>query len=576
MKLRVLILFFWLASPSAFAQGACSIRDKGPLFTLLRCSKISVLYLHGNPLERAKTLGSLLKGPLSPDVVNYYSLKIFEKENDHPLFRLIYNQWIRLLHRNTPKNLTEEVDAMAEGMGVDSIFLKRAISLPDTASAINALGNGSLFRGIPAAGCTSIALKDSVNFIYGRNLDFAGAELWDKHPIITAIIPPAGSEELKHYVFGADGALFGGITGVNEAGISFAVQQNYSLDAGISGIPMMFLGELVLRSARNLKDAEEILRRYRPSMLWTFVVTDLKTGEAMAVESSAHSFFRRGMEKNGLVQTNHITNPKSTDEFISPGTKMNSIYRMKKAFETLEAAKKGEATVKAVADLLAYQEDPRGELLAHKDVLKAHTIQSVILTGKSGAPDKVYLSQDEAPTAGGTYLAFSFSDLVAARVDLPFEIQDLAQVGLEKRKHQREISQAFHAYFDEKNIPLAASLLSGHQTVSASLFQAVARYELGEFQESLRLADRALQEPRFRGEAEHIMQSLGWVKLASLVQLKRHEEAVEQAKRLLAKGLKNERLRTFSQQILANTAPSNRFLRLHFEFFSGDLSGRAR
>ena len=152
--------------------------------------------------------------------------------------------------------------------------------------------------------------------------------------IVTA--PPAESGELRHAVFGADGLLFGGITGVNEAGIAFAVQQNYSRDGGLFGVPMTFIGELVLRKARSLSEAETLLRELRPAALWTFVVADLKSGETMAVESSSRHFASRRMENGKFVQTNHLMHEETRpDEFLSVGTKTNSIYRMAKKNATL-------------------------------------------------------------------------------------------------------------------------------------------------------------------------------------------------------------------------------------------------
>lgn len=542
---------------------------------LQRCGNLSVLTLTGKPVDRARNMGSLLGNELSRDVVDYFSLKIFDAAAGapravKPLLALAYNQAVRLFHRATPPRLAEEVDALAAGMGVDSIYLKRAISLPDTAAALNLFGPGPL----PEGGCTSIALKNTDHrFIYGRNLDFAGVGRWDKHPLVTIIRPEAGSDELKHVVFGADGVLFGGITGVNEAGITFAVQQLYTRDSGLAGVPMMLIGEIVLRGARTLKEAEEILRRHRPATLWTFVVTDLKSGEAIAVETSRRHFSARGMSDGSLVQTNHVMNEEvRKDELISLGTKMNSVQRMKTAHRGLDALR-GNATVDKMAAILAYQADEQGEMVAYRDILKAHTIQTMLFESLNGRPSQVLVSQDQAPAAGGTFVRFGFEALMAGG-PLSFEVVNPTHLSAQKRQRQIETSLAFQAYFDEKNIPKAIGLMAGQRTLDAALFRASAKYQDGFYQDAIHSADEALANPRHRDEPAYIHQSLKWVKLASLLRLEKVAEARTLAALLRDESPENPRLRELAERVAEGRPVPERLLKIAFEFFSGDLGGR--
>jgi hypothetical protein len=542
---------------------------------LQRCGNLSVLTLSGKPVDRAYHMGALLGGPLSREVVDYFSYKIFDATENSPgflrgLFTLAYNQAVRLFHRATPPALAEEVDALAAGMGVDSIHLKRAITLPDAAAALNIFSP----RPLPEGGCTSIALKNAGgHFVYGRNLDFAGVGLWDKHPLVTVVLPEAESKELKHAVFGADGVLFGGITGVNEAGISFAVQQIYTSDAGLSGVPMMLIGEMVLRQAHSLAEAEGVLRKYRPATLWTFVVTDLKTGEAMAVESSQRHFAARSTSAGALVQTNHVMNEEvRKDELISLGTKMNSMQRMKTAYAGLDALH-GEPSVEKMAAILSTQSDPEGQLAAYRDILKAHTIQTIFLESAGDKPGKVYVSQDAAPAAGGSFVVFDFDSLILGG-PLTYEVLNPTNPSALKRQRQRETSLAFHAYFDEKDIPKALALLAEHRTLDAALFRAAAKYQEGFFQEAVHTADEALANPRFRDEPAYIIQSVKWVKLASLLRLGKTADARTLAAELKEEKPENLRLRELAERVAEGRSVPDRLLKLAFEFFSGDLGGR--
>ena len=578
--LKFCLLFIFLI-PAALAEECQTVSEK-PGVKLLRCDSLHVLYLEGTPVKRARAAGELLRGPLSPAVVNYFDQKILDAvpPNSPWLamgFNLVYNQVVRLLHRRAPAQLSEELDALAEGMGREGISLRRAVSLADTSAALNALGSIGPFRSLPAAGCTSVAHRDeNGNFVYGRNLDFAGTELWDKHPLVMVMSPPPGGGELKHAVFGADGAIFGGITGANEAGITFAVQQNYSKDGGLSGVPMMFIGELVLRRATSLDEAEEILRRYRPALLWTFLVSDLKTGEIISVESSSRNFSVRRMDSASLVQTNHVMSESiKNDEFISLGTKMNSIYRMKKAYASLETTKL--ASMATVANILGHQANPDGEMQPYHDVMKAHTIQTVIFDSHRGVPGNIYVSIDSAPTSGGRYAQFSYPELFRGLDQLKYKIADPLRTTPAKRVRQREISRAFQAYFDEKNLTKAIMLLENHHTLGAQLFRAVVFYQQEKFQEAINAADAALQNPRDLAEPTYIRQSLGWVKLAALVSLSgpKKEEAKNLAARLLAEGPESRRLGELAQAVATGKKPHASLLRLTYEFFSGDIGGRA-
>lgn len=574
-------LFFVFLTQSAAAQECKPVAVGNPQAKLFQCESLHLLYLQGTPIERARAMGELMRaGNITPDVMTYFAGKVTEtvKQKSRLLARpveLLYNQIVRLLHRQAPREISEEIDAMAQAMGVPSIDLKRALSLPDAAALTNVVGSVPLFRALPAAGCTSVAWKTPGGFTYGRNLDFASTGVFDRHPLLTVILP-SSEDEQKHIVFGADGVLFGGITGVNEAGIGFAVHQNYTSAGRLSGVPMPLLGEMVLRQARNLNEAVEILREHRPAVLWTFVLTSLATGEAMTVESSPTRFAVRSLEDGMLVQTNHVMDSEiRKDEFPSLGIKMNSIYRMKRAFELMNSAKPGTPPLTTVAEILAYQENPEGRLSAYHDVLKAHTIQTIFLEASPAGEQRALLSVDPAPTSGGRMAAFKLKDLWAASPAPSFELTDLVRTPPEKRERQRQISDAFSLYFDQHNLSEASSLLTNHDTLDSAFFTAVTLTQRGLWQESLLTAEQALSNPRYLGEPAYIRQSLAWLKAAALLELGKMPEATAAAEAILLENPENVRLRDFAGMLSRGKIPPLYMRRFSFDFFSGDFHGRA-
>lgn len=561
---------------SAFAESPCETLHDEASATVRRCEGVSVVRLSGAPIARAKKMGELLRGPLSPDVVNYFSHKVTSLAEQEAGFAgrlagLAYNQVVRLLHRAMPTKLAEEVNAMAQGMGIDPIVIRRGLSLPDTGVLLQGLGSLPLLEFLPAAGCSSVAVRSKAGFLWGRNLDFAGVGTFDRHPMLLSIEPEPGSGELRHLVAGADGLLYGGITGVNEAGIAFAIHQNFSRDVGVYGVPMIMIGELVLRHAHNLDEAEEILRRHRPASIWTFVVADLNRREMMAVESSQRHFLPRRMEGNTFVQTNHNMHEESREwENGDTGVIGNSAHRMKKAFEIVENEKS--PGLETVARVLSYQENSHGYFSSYHDILKSETIQSVIFdaTGQW----TLYLSADEAPSSGGKYATFPLKAFFEPGARPEPGLIDLVRTPAEKRVRQREIAQAYHAYFDLRRPLDAAAILEGHPTLNSHLFRALAFYKEGKYQEALAIAESGQRNPRFLAEPAYIHESLATLRLASFLRMGRKEEARQVADLLLAKSLVKGITRRLATLVAAGKAPPAWMLNFNFNFFSGDLGGR--
>lgn len=547
---------------------------------LQNCLGVHVLTLQGTPKERAENHGALLGKELSPAVVRYFSEKIFEPvKGKLSRFALehAYHLWTRLYHRATPKEFVEELAAQAHGMKVEPLEIERAILLPDTANFINRWSHFNFLKRLPDVGCTSVAVKEGKNFTLGRNLDFASTTLWDRYPQITVQIPEEGSKELRHIAIGAAGVQFGGITGVNEAGITFAVHQNYSLDASMGGIPMFLIGEMVLRKARNLKDAEEILRVNRPGPLWTFVVSDLYRGEAMAVESSMRHFSVRRMLGEAFAQTNHIqTTSIRPWEYITVGTKKNSEFRYQLAMKMAQA-KNGLSPAGKVAGILSYQKDKNGELSSYQDVLKAHTIQTAIFQ-RSGEEISLYLSYEPAPTSSGRYLRFNLKDFWEKRGALPYSVAELVPTTTKQRKNQMDFAKSFAAYFDEQDMVKALDLVKNQASVGALLLKSVLSYRIDDggskkhFEYAIQHAELGLKKADSTDPA-YILQSLQWVKLLSLLQLEKQEQAEQLAKNLLAQKPENPRLQEIAAKVAKGKSLSSSDMRLGFEFFSGDLSG---
>jgi len=570
MKVRIYLALGLALTQSAFAEPCRIVEEK-----VYDCGGVHVVRLAGSPVDRARRMGELVKrGVLSGEVLRYFTDKVSDvahAENGTlagPLL-LVYHQLVRLFHRAAPSPIAEEIDAMAHALGVDPIVLRGGLSLPDTGVFVHGLGYWLHF--LPATGCSSVATPlAGGGFAYGRNLDFAGVGAWDRHPMIAVLEPEPGSKELRHLAIGADGLPFAGITGVNEAGITFAVHQNFSRDISTHGVPMVLIGELVLRSAKTLDEAIEVLRRNRPANLWTFVLNDLRNGESVAVESSSRVFLARRSRDRPFAQTNHAQHAETRErETAAYGTLANSEFRFDRLLSGIEKAPDG---VGALAKLLAYQEDPLGQLSAYHDVLKSETIQTVLFEAR-GDSVRLAVTVDPAPASSGKYAVFSLADLWGAGAPA-WEARDYVGTSPEVRQRQRTFTSAYVNYFEERRFAEASAMLASQRTLDAALFRCVAMADAGRYEDSLRIADEALRDPRFTGEPAYVRESLTQVRLIALYRLGRKDEARVLARIVVDQKPKQPALGELARRIANREHVPAWRLAVHFDFFSGDLGGR--
>lgn len=585
-RLRLLswLLVALVAFHSSHARSEnCRLIRAAPESVLLECLRLSVLYLHGTPLERAREYGRHLQEKrLDPELVHYFANRLLYELNDLPrplrwLADKIYSWWAGREFRATDPAARDEIAALAAGMGVDAAYLQRATLLADLSSRLNAHAESWPLKHLPPFGCTSVAKRAADgSFHYGRNLDFASTGIWDKRPLVLVHVPPQGSKEIVHAAFGAHGVYHSGITGVNASGITFAVHQNFS-DLSASGVPMPLIGETVLREANTLDEAIALLDKSRPGPIWTFVVTDLKTGEAAAVESGASVFHVRRMSGSDFAQTNHLagetTHPR---EYARPALLENSRFRFDQALKLLHTDPETNFTPETIFRILATQADHRGEINGYADILKPLTIQSLVFQTKPGedvASTRVHISAGDAPTATGLFLEFRLGDLLrpANELQLAFDGRPAILPDSEIRKNQMAAARAERLYFDERNPAAAVKEVENQNSLGARLFRATAYYELGQYDNALTTASAALSDPALAQAPLRVRDGLHRPLLLSLVALGKTAEAKAAAEAVLKQGTDDSALLETTRLVRDGKKIPYRLRKISYDFFSGNI-----
>jgi hypothetical protein len=574
MKQIFLLIFLLGALASNFAAAeTCKVIKSGEKFALHQCDKLKVLFLQGTPEARARMHGELMKKELSRDAMRYFSERIFQEVEDanflvRGIFKSIYNNWVDRFYKKTPSTYAKEMAAQAEGAEAEPGEIRRSLALPDTSAFLVNMPARGFFNTFVTFGCTSVAKKSADGtFVYGRNLDFASTTIYDKTPLMAVQIPEEGSSELKHIGFGTDGMQAAGITGVNEAGISFAVHQLMSKDAEKFGVPMFFIGEEVLRKAKTLEEAAEIIKANRPGPLWVFVISDLNKQETWSVEVSASQFDIRKMEGDTFAQTNHVIVGDKNMEMANAGFLQNSHIRFDKVMETAKAQKK--FTAAEAANLLSFQSDAKGELSSAHDILKGETIQTVILEAKGGKID-IHTSIDPAPVSSGRYAQFDLKNIFSAPKKLSYSISDLSKTPKQKRQNQFKLAKASRL-LDLSKYDEAAGLFTGQRTIDSGIMRAVSLYNLEKYNE----AEKAATDLKKKADPKELKgQSVLWLEMLSLLKQKKNEQSQKIAKQILASSVLDQDLKSIATKISQGKELEDGEDALRFSMFSGNVTNQ--
>ncbi len=226
--------------------------------------------------------------------------------------------------------------------------------------------------------------ESELGLIHARNFDSDFIRFWNHHPVLVLVEEPG---HLKYMATGSAGVIFpAGISGVNEAGISVSLHQMSTTKVNLSiqdrnGFIAPFLQQVVLREARSIDEAINIVKNAGRFASWTILISDAKTGESASIEFSGERVQVSQREKQKpLGQTNHFLGSQMQDQFF--------YYSVPKFFEThsrMEVISKAFYQMKTpvhlewAIDQLASHEDYYAGLKSFgRTAVKAYNVMSTI------------------------------------------------------------------------------------------------------------------------------------------------------------------------------------------------------
>ena len=197
----------------------------------------------------------------------------------------------RRMARRLPTSYRRALAELARELGMEEREILDAHLLPETLASVElawsrARAKYPLRVAIGPTQCAQIVRMDKDGgVLHGRNLDFAGGNLWERYTTATIYHPDDG---LSYVAIASAGFLGAGVLAMNAAGLTIAAKPLAGIALNLDGVPFGVATEAAMRGATDIEAAIAILRDHPPVGGWRYTLTEGDTGRAMRFEISPH------------------------------------------------------------------------------------------------------------------------------------------------------------------------------------------------------------------------------------------------------------------------------------------------
>lgn len=385
------IAFFGVAS----AQASSTLQNKHlGRATLTQHDGVWIMNLFGTRQEMAYQHGFFVRDRVGESALPYFAEKIHHAIGqtyllkNHPRLARLAGKAIdfligRRVRNHVPNEDREVLESFAQGAEVSAKQVLNAQVVPDVGQWLTAKIFGD--QRVGEFGCTTLISHDGEH-LHARNLDYESYGIFDKFPLVIYFHPEDsnGKNEQTYVAFTSFGLHTAGITGYNEAGLSLSLHQTFIHATSLKGTPILTVTDRVVREARTLKQAVQILQSVRHVGSWNVIVSSATERAAVSVEVSAKGAVVLDLPEPRVVLTNHVFSPQMKAREFSPSYSAfrNSHLRL----ETVEQGFKGRTGKFVLQDAV--------DLISGGPVAKVNNVQSVVI-----APDRgsAFVAVPEVP-----------------------------------------------------------------------------------------------------------------------------------------------------------------------------------
>jgi tetratricopeptide (TPR) repeat protein len=439
-------------------------RRPGPWCT--EVDGIHVLKVKGSFYEMGRQHGEMLRAQVPVGPLPYFREHMERMMGESEVGALAPLLWPivqRLIGRRVagkmPAFARDTVRGLADGAGMPEQILLDGATMPDSllvvASAFmrfKKIGPAVQHRLALGLGCTSaIAWGDATKdgrLLHARNFDYHGVGCW---PDNAAVIFHEPDEGQRFVSVSAAGVPLGGATAMNESGLTLTVHQHMFTDrASMGGLPIGLTGDVIMREATTLDEAEEILKAQVPIGCWTYLITDGNRREVLCWEENPDRNAAKRVGNGDGASTFRYTNiyldrPLGDTEVNLYGSYWRHNYgRYRRAGQLLQD-QAGSLDPLAMASILGDTGD--GDCRIHHAIGMLMTVGSVVFRPEDGA---LWVGSGVAPTSHGQFIPFDLSQEAHApehgRLDGSLDRDPVAAEAFD------EYRRGYLAYADDRDV----------------------------------------------------------------------------------------------------------------------------
>lgn len=398
---------------------------------------VHFLQLRGSAIERARQHAGLLKNEIRGGVLPAlarHNVNVIRRGHGGKLLKLAREAVVAgyrygLLPRLSaaiPREWRQLATVFAKEAGISRADFYHCICQPDALLILAKLGTAGgplrLAAGSAggAPGCSSAIVNSKLTnhggMFHARNLDYPIPGPWESAQICS-FHEPREAGEIPVFSVSSAGVHTTGITAMNAAGLTLATHAHFGARISLRGTPIVILGDRVIRHAKRLAEAVDLVRAAPRIANWSFVMSSASENRAIVMEMTPDRHHVREMEGPALIHTNYFHGSllQKTEVSLCHSYAADLRGRFCNMEQTLQKITDSGARVDApaLARMLGSHEDGLdGETrIVGNTVSVVSTVQSVIFA--PGEQIAWIGARGESPAALGGFLQINCNDFWA-------------------------------------------------------------------------------------------------------------------------------------------------------------------
>lgn len=389
---------------------------------------LRILTVEGSGYEMGRQHGEALREEIQQGVLPFFGnytefddhLRKLPEEDRRAVAERLDREIFDRLRPFVPQVYLDELRGIAEGAGLPTEVVLRGNFLSELLQI-------TVKQQVPSegadtgAGCTGFAVAGPATregeLLHGKNTDYRGTGAWDRFPVLLLSKPADGFA----YVRGTSAGLIKCNTCMNEQGITLGGHFLFSTDVAADGVAFTILENQIMRRAASLGEAISIVEEEPRAGAFAFIVSDGKTGEAVALECTRAEVSQRWLSDGAVFMSNVCTASdaqKQCDILLQASVGRNPLSRWRRIGDLITGHHGAIDLDTALGFLGDHYDEASG-----RERGVAHTIASIAsVTSVLLRPERreIWMGVGPVPAGNNPFLGFDCRAALAGAGDLEF------------------------------------------------------------------------------------------------------------------------------------------------------------